>query len=378
MARTLQRLIGSSVVLALASIASAAFVPGNLVVTRLGDGTAVLSSAANPVTLVEYNTTPLSPSVSTLSLNSTGAANKLTMSGSATSEGALTLSADGRFLSLAGYNAAAGTAAIAGTTSATVNRVAGLVDSNGNADLSTLFATNYNQNNIRSAVSSNGATNWTTGAGATGGLCYSDTGGTNQAQLNSLNTRVVNIYSNNLYVSSASGQNVGINLVNGGLATTGPQTLTLLPGTNVSGTGTPSPYDFWFADPTTLYVADDRTTANGGGIQKWLFNAGLGVWQLQYTLADALLGNSGFRSLAGTRDVNGAVVLYAITGETSSTAATRLTSVVDLGAASPITVLQTAPTNTAFRGVDFAPVPEPTTIALFGLGALLLRRRTNA
>ncbi len=378
MVRTLQGFIGSSVVLALTSLASAAFVPGNLVVTRLGDGTAVVSSAANPVTLVEYNTTPLSPSVSTLSLNSTGAANKLTMSGSATSEGALTLSADGRFLSLAGYNATAGTASIAGTSSATVNRVAGLVDFNGNANLSTVFATNYNQNNIRSAVSSNGLTNWTTGAGATGGLCYSDTGGANQAQLNSLNTRVVNIFNSNLYVSSASGQNVGINLVSGGLATSGAQTATLLPGTNVSGTGTPSPYDFWFADAGTLYVTDDRSTANGGGIQKWLFNAGLNVWQLQYTLADALLGNTGFRSLAGTRDVNGAVVLYAITGESSSTAATRLTAVTDLGAGSAISVLQTSPTNTAFRGVDFAPVPEPTTMALVGLAALMLRRRARA
>ena len=43
--------------------------------------------------------------------------------------------------------------------------------------------------------------------------------------------------------------------------------------------GNSSPYGFalWDRNPSvagvdTLYVADDRTAANGGGIQKWSFN----------------------------------------------------------------------------------------------------------
>jgi len=351
----------------LASIASAAYTPGNLVVSRIGDGTTALSSAANPVALVEYDTTPGSVPVSTLSLNSGAIGNRLTMSGSATSEGALTLSDNGQYLTLAGYNATAGTLGIAGTASANVNRVAGRVDSLMNADLSTLYPANYSGNNIRSAVTADGSNIWTTGAGGTGGLVYSDFGGANQAQLNTLNTRVVNIFNGDLYVSSASGAFVGINIVSGGLPTSGSPTATLLPGTGVSGTGTPSPYDFWFSDANTLYVADDRSLASGGGLQKWTFNAGLNTWQLAYTLTGQL--TAGLRGLAGTHDVTGAPILYAITADGT---ANDLVTVTDLGAASSFTTLQTAGPNTIFRGVDFAPVPEPLTITLLSAGTMLL------
>ncbi len=368
---TKKSLLGATaLVMALTGFASAAFTPGNLVVSRVGDGTTALSSAANPVALVEYDTTPASPAVSTLALNSGPTGNRLTMSGSATSEGALTLSDNAQYLTLAGYNAAAGTLGIAGTSSANVNRVAGRVDSLMNADLSTLYPNNYSANNIRSAVTADGSNIWTTGAGGTGGLVYSDFGGANQAQLNTLNTRVVNIFSGNLYVSSASGTNVGINIVSGGLPTSGSPTATLLPGTGVSGTGTPSPYDFWFSDANTLYVADDRTLANGGGLQKWTFNAGLNTWQLAYTLTGQL--TAGLRGLAGTTDVTGANILYAITADGT---ANKLVTVTDTGIASSFTTLQTAGANTIFRGVDFTPVPEPTTLALLGIGAIAVIRR---
>ncbi len=357
----------TTLVLALASLASAAYTPGNLVVSRVGDGGAALSNASSQVTLLEYNTTPATPVVSTLSLNSGLVGNRLTMSGSATSEGALTLSDDGLYLTLTGYDSAAGVAAIAGTTSLAVNRVAGRVDANQVADLSTKYANNYSANNIRSAVTQNGSNIWTTGAGGTGGLVYSDFGGANQAQLNTLNTRVVNIFNGNLYVSSASGANVGINIVSGGLPTSGSPTITLLPGTGGSGA---SPYDFWFSDANTLYVADDRILASGGGLQKWTFNAGLNTWQLAYTLTGQL--TAGLRGLAGTHDLTGAPILYAITADGT---ANKLVTVTDTGAASSFTTLQTAGPNFIFRGVDFAPVPEPTTCALLVLGAALLRRR---
>ena len=65
------------------------------------------------------------------------------------------------------------------------------------------------------------------------------------------------------------------------------------------------PVPFWFADATTVYVADEgngtNTFANGlytaaaapttAGLQKWIFSAASGQWSLAYTLqADLNLG----------------------------------------------------------------------------------------
>ena len=62
------------------------------------------------------------------------------------------------------------------------------------------------------------------------------------------------------------------------------------------------PFGLWFANPTTLYVADegsgDNTYAGGSytaaaastaaGLQKWVYNATAGQWQLAYTLQSGL------------------------------------------------------------------------------------------
>ncbi len=360
-------------VLALASVASAAFSPGNIVVSRLGDGTTALSGAAAQTTVVEYNLTPGSSPVSSLSLASGATSPRLVNSGTATSEAFLTLSGNGQYLTIGGYDAAAGTSGVA--TAAGITRNVAVIDSLGNVNYTAMTGA-YNTSNIRSAASTDGTAIWTGGTSnpaTTGGVWFVNNGGAGLAQTTAgavNNVRNVNVYSGNVYVSSASGSNIGVNIVSGGLATSGPQTITLLPGTSVSGTGTPSPYDFWFADATTLYVADDRTIANGGGLQKWLFNAGLNTWQLAYTLTNQI--GTGLRGLAGTFDVTGAPILYATTAETSGN---KLVAITDLGAASSFTTLQTAGTNFIFRGVDLSPVPEPTTIALLGLGAVLLRRK---
>jgi hypothetical protein len=65
------------------------------------------------------------------------------------------------------------------------------------------------------------------------------------------------------------------------------------------------PFGLWFANPTTLYVADEgdgvntydpgsntytdaASAVNTGGLQKWIFNAGTQTWQLAYTLNTGL------------------------------------------------------------------------------------------
>ncbi len=131
------------------------------------------------------------------------------------------------------------------------------------------------------------------------------------------------------------------------MPTTGPQTATLYVDTSVTGSGSASPYDFWFKDDNTVYVADDRTIALGGGIQKWEFNSDTSTWDLSYTLDTG----SGARGLTGTV-VGSDTVLYATTFGNS---ANNLITLTDTGAASAFTILATAPTNTIYRGVAFVP-----------------------
>ncbi len=115
------------------------------------------------------------------------------------------------------------------------------------------------------------------------------------------------------------------------------------------------PFGLWFANPTTLYVADegagDNTYANGtytadaasttAGLQKWVFNATAGEWQLAYTLQTGLnLGTpytvrgyptginsatglpwepatDGLRNITGLVNPNGTVSIWGVTSTVS-------------------------------------------------------------
>ena len=81
------------------------FTPGNVVVYRVGTGSGSLLNSGNPVFLDEY--TPGGTLVQSVALptTSSGANRRLIASGTATSEGLMTRSADGRYLLLAGYDA---------------------------------------------------------------------------------------------------------------------------------------------------------------------------------------------------------------------------------------------------------------------------------
>jgi hypothetical protein len=111
----------------------------------------------------------------------------------------------------------------------------------------------------------------------------------------------------------------------------------------------------WFANPTTLYVADegagDNAFANGSytaaaasttaGLQKWVYNKTAGEWQLAYTLQNGLnLGTpytvkgyptgtnsvtnlpwapatDGLRNITGKVNQNGTVTIYGVTSTVS-------------------------------------------------------------
>jgi hypothetical protein len=357
--------VAAALVAAAGSVASAQdgqFNVGNLVVSSV-ESSASLTNAATSAFLREF-TVGGALTGDFVSFNSGSTGRRLTNSGTATSEGALALSPGGRFLSYQGYDAAAGTASIVGTTSAAVNRVVGVVDiTTLGADLSTALTDAYSGNNLRSSVYNDATGQIFTGGNATttGGVRETTLGGTTTTarSTNLANVRVVNLFNGQVYFSAASGTFQGIGVID--LAT---NTASLLPGFPTSSG--PSAYDFVFTDANTLYVADDRLASSGGGLQKWTFNGT--TWSLQYTMNTGL--TNGLRGLTFDPTTG---TFYAIDAATSP----RLVSVVDSGVGSTFTILATSPANTAFRGVEFI-IPTPGTAALMGLGSIMAFRRRRA
>src|SRR5262245_17262785 len=109
----LRRFASSLVVLFLAVTSyGAAFTPGNLVVYRVGDGPAALASSGTAVFLDEYTTAGVLVQTIAVPTATVGSQRRLVCSGTATSEGFLTRSADGQYVVFTGYDAALATASI--------------------------------------------------------------------------------------------------------------------------------------------------------------------------------------------------------------------------------------------------------------------------
>ena len=379
--KRMQSLIGSNLLrgsLAVVMLAGGALVAnaqvfsdGNLIISGTTSTTA-LTSAATQVYLSEYringtttNNTYTFPGNSTLNLTS---------SGTATSEGQLSL--QGNYLAIGGYNAAVGTTGVANTTSNAVNRVVGIVNyKTGATSITSLGNTAYSGNNIRGAVT-DGTNIWT--SGANGGIYNTTVGSTTNAALLSsttLNNRHIDIYNGQLYYSTGSatgGATIGLYAVGSGTPTGPTVASSSFAATTVVG-GSTSPYDFAFADPNTLFVAD-----SSAGIQKYTRTSTTGSFSLAYTVTVG----TGYTGLTIAQDVNGNNVLFAVSPTTFS----RFT---DLGSASAdastFITLATAPTNTSFRGVRFlgtgrvVTTPAPSALLPLALGvpmiAFRLRRR---
>ncbi|WP_347989941.1 hypothetical protein [Methylomonas sp. AM2-LC] len=220
------------------------------------------------------------------------------------------------------------------------------------------------------------------------------------------NFRGATVYKGTMYVSKGSGGN-GINTVYqvgnvgdfgaGNLSGTSP--ITVLPGFPAdlaSVAPTHYPFGMWFANPTTLYVADEGGTkfpyaATGNeGIEKWVLNTTTGVWSNVYTLQNGLgLGvpytvtgtaldgstgsytttTGGVRHIVGSLHADGTVNLYATTSTVSDATIygdqgadpNRLVSIKDVVNATALpttekfTVLKTAAYGEVFRGVNIMP-----------------------
>jgi hypothetical protein len=352
---------------------------GNFVIVRAGDGSTTLSSNAARVDLVEFGlsgTTYTAYDTVTLPSATTGGNNlgNVTLSGSATSDGGVSLSSNGAFITLGGYDAQLGSASVSGTTSTTANRVVATVAVS-NLAVSVnpkLTDSSFSGDNFRS-VASDGTRFYLSGnasATANRGVRYAATSSaTASTQIINANTRQVRLVNGRAVYASAS----GISYSSSASPTTAdaaPIALTL--SAAVSDTG-----QFVFFDRSstvgvsdlggvdTLYVVD------GSAVRKYEYSGTGTNWTSRgsFTTAASAFG------LAGAVTTSG-VQLVAVAKTASDNAIYALLDSVAFGGtvSGSMTSVATAGANFTFKGVEY--VPEPGTLSLLALGTLpILRRR---
>ena len=349
----------------------AAFTEGNLVVSRIGDGAATLTSAANPISLAEFTTTGTAQTaVNIVSLPSfsTGGNNQggFTDSGTATSNGMLNRSPNGQFLSLVGIDAQVGTASVTGTSAATANRNVANIPNSGVVSVEARLTDAFTTNNARSAVTTNGDDYWIAGTGTspTDGVRYVNaaTGTpTTSTQIAAGNLRNAAIFGGVLFTSGTT----SISTYN---APSSPPTAT--------ATGTPITFTTGgMASGSGSFIFFDRDGATGAtnlnGLDTLYFVDGSAIEKYEWTGSGWTQRGSATYSgtlFSVTAAVNGANVdLYATTNLASNNALIKATDTTGFGGtlnvvAAGFTTLANAGTNFGFRGLAFAPIAGAPTV----------------
>ena len=425
-----------------------------------------------PIILSELTTTGTDVEDINVTAALAAAGDKLSTSFSSKSELALNLTPDGSGITFMGYATSPNQLDISNSNTPAVASDTGNTDTapatyrvvaqlNANGTIETTDTNAYPGNNGRAAVLGSNGNYYTVGNAGNGGSgastttqytgVQSVTPGANATTStpNSVGTynitqqgdpadkpakdnnfRGETIYNNTLYVTKGSGSN-GVNTVyqvgtTGSLPTGSSNTISVLPGftttTEKNGNNT-HPFGLFFANASTLYVADEGdgvyadvgTAANGpAGLNKYsLVN---GVWILDYTLtlnlgmnqANAYTVNGsgpggnytavtdGLRNITGVVNPDGTVSIYGVTstvdnytGQDAGADPNKLVEMTDLLSNTSATVgdlegfntLETAAYGQVLRGVSFTPeaAPEPSTWALLlgGIATLvgMARRR---
>ncbi len=343
------------------------FTNDRIVVLRVGSGTA-LTSSATPLFLDEYTTSGTAGIIVAVPTTTSGNVTRVTGSGSATSEGQLNLSVNGSYLTFGGYDAVPGQLNINST--AGINRVVVRVGSDGTIATTVVTTTDatavnnsYTTNNFRSVASTDGSQFWLGGNGtaSTGGVrTVAFTGSTvpviaSQVSNTTNNIRGVNIFGGQLYYSTASGTN-GVYAVGAGVPTSSSNTSTI----KITATDA---YGYSFIDRgggnLNCYVVSGSPAA----LLKFSSQDNGATW----TARGSITASASLYGIAGRLE-GGTPVLYAISSASSTSISNlvKLTdaSVFDAAITGSFTTIASSATNTAFRGIAFAPIAPVNNLSL--------------
>jgi hypothetical protein len=328
-------------------------------VVRAGDGSNVLSTAAAALQVEEryasdgamVGSAAIALPTATAGTNAacTGAGLGSASTTDPSGENFLARSADEHYLTLACYDAGPLTATIA---SSTVSRVIARIDMARAVDTTTQLAA-FSGQSVHSAASSDGMSLWI--AGNVGSVQYTTLAATTATQIvtTPASVKVIETIGSQLYgTSDATNGFANVFAIGAGEPTTAGQTCTPLPGLPTGTTALNQPLGFALvtvgATPT-LYLADSRASASGGGIEKWTFNGT--TWTLVTTF-DGLASGTGIYSL--TAYVTGTTVT--VLAVSNAATGNLVVSYTDDGTTAPApTTIATAPANTGYRGIALAP-----------------------
>jgi hypothetical protein len=363
--------------LSVSCLAQNPFTPGNIVVYRVGDGSAVLSRAYAKVYLDEY--TPNGTLVQSILMptDNNASGSRLTARGNNSDMGYLNLTTDGHKLVVPGINSALTDDPL--TTNPTAS-VIGLVDFNGSINTSTAVTNNTEGFFTLSAISNNGNNIWFRVPGA---LRYTTTGSNTSVKLNTSSSQAASgdlkIADGQLYANTYAVPL--IRTVGTGLPVTNGQSFTGLAGIpdDIQGTG-----QFAFADlnpsvpgADVLYVASTEEFADPAvGIRK--FSLVGGIWVDNGSVGGDV-DNSWYQGL--TLKVSGSTVTLFATRKGNNNTSVRggeLVKIIDNTGynatfiATPVVIASVSIPNTmAFRGVALVPQPAtftPGNIVVYRVG----------
>lgn len=342
-------------------LSAASISPGNLLIYRVGDGSAALNNTATSVFLDEYTNT--GALVQSIPLASTGAS-ALTAVGNATTEGIISRSQDGTSLIFTGYRKDAGGANPSADAPTATSRVIGTVGLGGVASTAYGITDSSLTGTIRSATSVNGTSDFYVSTSAAVRLM---TTATTSTLIDARNSRQVNLSGNTLYASNGS------TAITGKIQSYGTLPTVTTPASPVVSLGT--------ADAINSFVLFDLDSSVAGDDTLYTINA-VGNTLLKYSFDGTAWNANGSIPASGTLNVTGVAagggVSLFLTSGSGLFAYSDATGYNGALAGTLGTAIATAGTNTAFRGIGMLAIPEPSTAALAGLAlafAASVRRR---